>query len=53
MRKEYHSTNTNIEVYHNNTECYNGNNIEKEYYKEGKGSKRKLCDVCKRLNRKR
>ena len=53
MRKLYHSVKPEIEVYHNNTECWNGNNIEKEYYRTGKGSKKRLCKTCKDLNRKR
>jgi len=52
MRKDYHSTNTK-DVYHNNSKCTEGNNIEKEYYKVGKGSGRRLCKSCKELNRKR
>lgn len=52
MRKEYHSSNTK-EVYHNNTKCTEGNNIEKRYYTLGKGSGRTLCKRCKDLNRKR
>lgn len=51
MKKEYHSSNTK-EVYHNNTKCTEGNNIEKIYYKLGKGYGRRLCKNCIELNRK-
>ena len=37
------------DVYHNNTECTEGNNIEPENRREGDGGKR-LCDHCKSLN---
>jgi hypothetical protein len=35
-------------VHHNNTQCTEGNNIEKKYRKEGTGGK-PLCEHCKRL----
>jgi hypothetical protein len=35
-------------VYHNNTNCNTGNNIEKENLRSGTGGK-PLCDECKRL----
>ena len=44
----WHSTKS--DVYHNNTECNTGNNIEKENRESGTGNK-KLCDECARLNR--
>lgn len=37
------------DVYHNNTECTEGNNIESENIRQGDGGKR-LCDHCRRLN---
>jgi len=37
-------------VYHNNTECNTGNNIETENKRSGTGGKR-LCHECNRLNR--
>jgi len=39
-------------VYHDNTSCKTGNNIEKENVRRGTGNK-KLCDECKDLARKR
>ncbi len=36
-------------VYHNNTECNTGNNIERENIRSGDGGKR-LCDECRDLN---
>lgn len=43
----WHSINS--DVYHNNTNCTEGNNIESENRREGTGGKR-LCDRCKDLN---
>jgi len=37
-------------VYHNNTGCTTGNNIERKYLRRGTGGKR-LCKECNRLNR--
>ena len=37
------------DVYHDNTECTEGNNIERENRRPGTGGKRK-CDHCKRLS---
>lgn len=36
------------DVYHNNTECTKGNNIEKENIRYGTGERR-LCDECENL----
>jgi hypothetical protein len=36
-------------VYHNNTECSEGNNIESENLRQGDGGKR-LCERCAELN---
>lgn len=36
-------------VYHNNTECTEGNNIEKENLRKGTDN-RPLCDHCSRLS---
>ncbi len=44
----YHSTKQ--DVYHNNTNCNTGNNIEREDLRSGTGGKR-LCQECARLNR--
>jgi len=37
------------DVYHDNTKCTEGNNIEPENYREGTGGKRK-CQHCARLD---
>lgn len=37
-------------VYHNNSECTEGNNIERENLRSGDGGKR-LCERCEELNR--
>lgn len=34
------------DVYHNNTECKTGNNIENVNRREGKGQNRELCSEC-------
>ncbi len=47
QRSPWHSEKS--DVYHNNTNCNTGNNIEKENVRPGTGGK-KLCDECKRLN---
>lgn len=49
----YHSTNPLTVVYHSNPKCTEGNNIEKRYYKTGKGNKKRLCKRCKNLESKR
>ncbi len=38
-----------MDVYHDNTECNTGNNIERENLRSGTGGKR-LCQECKRLS---
>ena len=38
------------DVYHNNDQCTEGNNIEEENRRNGKG-KRDLCKHCKRFNK--
>jgi hypothetical protein len=37
-------------VHHNNTACTEGNNIERENYREGTGGK-PLCQRCAELNK--
>lgn len=37
------------DVYHNNTNCNTGNNIERENIRLGTGGKR-LCNECSRLS---
>jgi len=46
----WHSIKEDVDVYHNNTECHTGNNIEIENRREGTGGKR-LCKDCAKLNR--
>ena len=46
-KSPWHSTKS--DVYHNNTECNTGNNIEKENLAQGTGNK-KLCEECAKLN---
>ena len=36
------------EIYHNDTNCNTGNNIERENLRQGTGGKR-LCKECERL----
>jgi hypothetical protein len=38
-------------VYHDNTECTEGNNIEKEYWRAGTGGRPK-CEHCAALDAK-
>jgi hypothetical protein len=45
----WHSTRPGETVYHNNTACTEGNNIEQYYYAFGTGGKR-LCDRCAQYN---
>lgn len=45
----WHSDEPGIEVYHNNTRCTEGNNIEARNRKPGTGGKR-LCNRCRHLN---
>lgn len=49
--KEWHSK-LQTSVYHNNTDCKVGDNIQPENVLPGRGGK-KLCDTCKNLNSKR
>ena len=46
----FHSIRKDINVYHNNDKCTEGNNIERKNFKHGTGGKR-LCERCKKLNR--
>lgn len=45
----WHSSITK-EVYHNNKSCKEGDNIQPENVREGKGTNRHLCNKCKELN---
>ena len=40
---------TDRKVYHNNTKCTEGNNIETQYRRSGTAN-RPICEHCKRLN---
>lgn len=44
----YHSTKSNIAVYHNSNLCTEGNNIERRNLASGTGGKR-LCKHCRKL----
>lgn len=46
----WHSTRLGETVYHNNTLCTEGNNIERYYLAQGTGNK-VLCTHCAKLNR--
>jgi hypothetical protein len=48
--KPWHSDEPEAEVYHDNTNCNTGNNIETENVEHGKGGHRE-CKECKRLNK--
>jgi hypothetical protein len=48
----WHSKKPNSKVYHDNSKCHLGNNIEKENWVSGKGSKQYRCNVCEKLNNK-
>jgi len=39
------------DVHHNNTSCTEGNNVERQYLRQGTGGK-PLCSHCNRLNNK-
>lgn len=45
-----HSNKPGIEVYHNNSKCTEGNNIERANLRAGTGGKR-LCSHCSKLNK--
>ena len=49
IAKSFYSKKRGASVYHNNSKCTEGNNIEKENLEYGTGGK-KLCEYCKRLN---
>jgi hypothetical protein len=46
----WHSTRFGETVYHNNTLCTEGNNIERYYLAQGTGNKAR-CTHCAKLNR--
>jgi hypothetical protein len=45
----FHSTHPSATVYHDNSKCTEGNNIEKKYLKPGTANRPK-CEHCKRLS---
>lgn len=45
----YHSIKPGIAVYHNDTRCTEGNNIERINFRWGTGVGRRLCAACARL----
>jgi hypothetical protein len=45
----FHSAKSGVRVYHNNTLCTEGNNIERFYRRAGAGVGRVLCTHCARL----
>jgi hypothetical protein len=45
----WHSTREGETVYHDNTSCTEGNNIEKYYFAYGTGNKT-MCTHCARLD---
>ena len=50
--KPWHSTKPESEVWHNDTKCNTGNNIERENFEKGKGSNNRECKECKHLGKK-
>jgi hypothetical protein len=48
-KSPWYSAKSGTEVYHNNSACTEGNNIERENVRQGTGGK-SLCSSCKRLN---
>jgi hypothetical protein len=50
-KSPFHSVKPNTRnVYHNNSACTEGDNIEKYYLRDGSAG-RPLCDHCDRLNK--
>jgi len=50
LPNSWYSAKVETKVYHNNTSCTEGNNIETYNVREGTGGKR-LCEHCNRLNK--
>ena len=48
----WHSKKPKSKVYHDNSACHVGNNIEKENWVAGIGNKQRRCYLCKRLDAK-
>jgi hypothetical protein len=49
QKSPWHSTRPGETVYHDNTACTEGNNIEKRYLADGTANRPK-CDHCARLD---
>jgi len=49
MAKKFAWFSDESDVYHNDSDCNTGNNIEREYMTSGTGGNR-LCRECKRLH---
>lgn len=49
-KSPWHSSEPGTQVYHDNTDCNTGNNIERENVRQGTGGHR-LCEECKRLRK--
>jgi len=50
-KSPWHSVKKDLHpVYHNNSECNTGNNIEKENIRQGTDG-RPLCDECEKLDK--
>ena len=47
----WHSKKPKSKVYHDNSKCHLGNNIEKENWVPGKGNKQNRCNVCEKLKK--
>lgn len=47
----WHSKKPDSKVYHDNSECHLGNNIEKENWMPGTGNKQNRCNLCEKLNK--
>ncbi|HET9225080.1 MAG TPA: hypothetical protein VFR31_00315, partial [Thermoanaerobaculia bacterium] len=46
----YHSSREGTKVYHIFSDCNEGNNIEKRYWRKGMGNKT-LCESCEEMKR--
>jgi hypothetical protein len=49
----WHSAKLGIDVYHDESECWDGNNIEPRHFRHGRGPGRRQCITCGRLERER
>jgi hypothetical protein len=53
QRKPWHSKEPQTEVYHDNDDCTEGNNIESRNMQSGTGTRLRKCAHCARLGRKK